>query len=385
MFKKFISGFLCLFVVLFLTPVFAQALELRSGANQDYSEDETFSSSAYMAGSSIDFSATVQGDLFLAGSTVNIDKAKILGDIFSVSSDIRIYDTEVEDVRIASGNLNIKNSKISGDLIVGVGVIQADKDTIIEGDVYIGAGNANLAGIVDGNVRIGAEDVIINSQIAGDVRINANSLSIKENADIQGDAVYNYSNTGSEADIDSSAKLASELEQSRVEVGSSDSSFFPSITSFIFSLLMLWIVGLVIVLLMPVCIKKTSEIIEKKPWPTLGWGLLGLIVLPIILFIIFISFLGIPLALMGFAMYFIMIYISKIFVGTYIGIKILKSKDKKHRPIWEMALGVLIICILSYMPIIGPWTKFVVVVFGLGVIIIQSYQSYKDMRNKSLI
>ncbi|MFH1749798.1 MAG: hypothetical protein ABH837_02830 [bacterium] len=385
MFKKFIAVFLCLFVVLFLTPVVVGALELRSGDSLDYSEDKVFKSNTYIVGSSIDFSATVQGDLFIVGSDIDLDGAKISGDLFLAAGNTKISNVQVQDIRLASGTLSIKNSQISGDIIVGVGVVKVDKKSQIVGSVYIGAGNVTLGGVIGGNVRVGAEDVIIDSQIDGDMRINADSLIIKENTDIQGKAIYKYSQTGKKATVDSSAKLAGELEQSQAKISGSNTRFFPSITSFVFSLLMMWIVGLVIVLLMPICMRKTSEIIEKKPWSTLGWGLLTLIVLPIVLTILFISFLGIPLSMIGFAMYFIMIYISKVFVGTYLGMRILKSKDKKHVPIWEMALGVLIIYVLSYIPILGPWTKFVVIVFGLGMIIIHSREVYKDMRNKEQI
>ncbi len=385
MYKKFIAGFLSLFIVLFLTPIVAQALELRSGEELDYSNDQIFKSNTYIVGSTIDFSALVEGDLFIGASTVSIEKAKILGDIFSAAGDITFSDTEVQDIRLVSGNLTIKNSRISGDVIVGVGVLKIDKDTKIDGDIYVGAGSVSLLGDVGGNVRIGAEKVTINSYIGGDMRVNADSLTIKENTDVQGRAIYEYGQDGNKASIDSSATFVSELEQSKAGANVSENRFFPSITSFVFSLLMIWIVGLALVLLMPICMRKTSEIIEKKSWSTLGWGLLGLIVLPIVLFIIFISFLGIPLALMGFVLYFIMIYISKIFVGTYIGTKILKSKDKKHAPIWEMALGVLIIYVLSYIPIFGGWVKFVVIVFGIGMILIYSREVYMDMRKKMQI
>lgn len=385
MFKKFCFFILSLFVFLLILPATINAIELRGGEDLNYSSDKVFNGNTFIAGSNINFEAVVEGDLFIVGSEVDLDEAEILGDLYIGAGNVTLRDIKVEDIRLGSGTLIIKGSKISGDLMIGSAQVIIDENTEISGSIYAGAGTLNLEGIIGEDIRMRAGDIVIDAQIGGQVKVNADSLNIKKNSQINGKVIYTYGKEGEKATVSKDAELSGGFSQKQTSKAPAKKSILPNLTSFLYGLLMYWIVGLIMVLFVPVCMRRTAEILEKRPWASLGWGALALFVTPIALMILLMTFLGIPLALIGLGFYLLLLYIAKIFTATYIGIKILKSEKKTHAPIWEMALGVLIIFILGAIPYIGGWVRFLAILFGLGILILRSIEVYREMRKKAQI
>src|SRR3972149_6415044 len=77
--------------------------------------------------------------------------------------------------------------------------------------------------------------------------------------------------------------------------------------------------------------------------------------------------------------YIFVIYISRIFVGFWIGQYILKFKNK----VFSLAIGLLIIFIGINLPIIGTFIHFMVIVIGLGAIILTVYDIYRKTKQEN--
>ena len=101
-------------------------------------------------------------------------------------------------------------------------------------------------------------------------------------------------------------------------------------------------------------------------------GLVCLIVVPIALIILAITMIGLPLALILGALFAILLYVVKIFVGVYLGEKALRLFNKKLPIplIWSMIAGLVIIYILFLLPFIGWLIKLAVMLWGLGVLLV---------------
>ena len=70
------------------------------------------------------------------------------------------------------------------------------------------------------------------------------------------------------------------------------------------SAISIFIVGLILIKLFPNHLEGTKDQIEKKTWRSLGFGLLGLFVTPVIVLLLFILVVTIPLAFMTIAIYY---------------------------------------------------------------------------------
>ena len=104
------------------------------------------------------------------------------------------------------------------------------------------------------------------------------------------------------------------------------------------------------------------------------FGLVYLIITPIALLLLLFTIIGIPLSIIGFCLYFILIYTLRIFTGILLGQKIIdyfsKNKlapaNKERSLLWPMILGTIIIFILTSLPYFSWFFSLVATVWAFG-------------------
>ena len=115
-------------------------------------------------------------------------------------------------------------------------------------------------------------------------------------------------------------------------------------------------------------------------------GLLFLIITPIVAVLLLITIIGIPLSLIIFIIYIISLYISRIYVGFWVGQYVLKKlKIETRFKVLTMASGLLIVLIGTNLPIIGIFIHFVVLLLGLGAIALTEYDIYRKLKEQKVI
>jgi hypothetical protein len=113
-------------------------------------------------------------------------------------------------------------------------------------------------------------------------------------------------------------------------------------------------------------------------WRSFGFGLGVLAGVPVAAFLIAITLVGFPVSLMLFAFYLTAIYLAKIWVGAFLGQKLLKPTEA-NKSDWLLGLlvGLLILTVIGFIPYLGGLVGFVVVCVGLGAF---SWQLYRVSR-----
>jgi hypothetical protein len=149
-------------------------------------------------------------------------------------------------------------------------------------------------------------------------------------------------------------------------------ALFPlGIFFWLISLAALIIVGVIInYLLFP---KKTEAIINtisKSPWKSLWFGLIFLVVVPVAIIIAFITVVGIPTGIIAGLLYGIALYISRIYIGVWIGRKVLGyiSKSMATAFFWPLVVGVIIIALISLIPVVGWLFRLFILLISLGAL-----------------
>ena len=150
--------------------------------------------------------------------------------------------------------------------------------------------------------------------------------------------------------------------------------------------LWLLLIGIASLMLAPGLTQKNSDAVPVKPLKNLFWGLLFLIITPIIVVLLLITIIGIPLSLILLIIYLISLYISKIYVGFWVGQYVLMKLKKEMRfKVITMALGLLIVLIGINLPIIGIFIHLVILLLGLGAIILSEYEIYQKLIEQKVI
>ncbi|MEX0616353.1 MAG: hypothetical protein WD231_00905 [Candidatus Woykebacteria bacterium] len=377
-----------LFLLAVAFPVFAQesSENFRNDEVVTLKQGETINRDFFAFGERVEISGTVNGDVYAAGGNVIVD-GTINGDLLAAGGTLNISGKVTQDARVAGGQVTITGD-IGKNLSIGGGSVDITDSAKIGGSVLAGAGNLNIASPVGKDIRVGTGSLTISSPIKGNVDAAVGSLRLTSKASVGGNLTYWSDN---DASIDSAAKVAGEVAKktptqkpptpNEIFGVATGVILFFKIVSFISTL----ILGLLIIRLFPSLSQNAADNIKNKPWPSLGLGFIALIATPIIALILAATLVGIPLALIILPIYFMSLYIGRIFVMLWVGTLLSEKTSWKINAYWAFILGVLIYYVVQIIPILGGIVTFLVLLFGLGASLIAKKDAYSSARKDSII
>lgn len=352
---------LLVLLLLFLNTSMVLAFETRRGTMVKISSTEVIEGDLFVTGETIIIEGTINGDLIAAGRTIMVNGI-VNGSIIAGAQTIYINGEIARAVRIA-GNTLIVNGKIGRYLLLAGREFKMDPNAEVGGDVIFGASSAYLDGLIKGDVKSGNE-----------------RLTVSSTANIQGKLVYT---SRREANIESGAQINGTL--TRLIPKEREIGYGFNIWWLIISFFMSLLVGIVLILLAPERIRKVTDSIRRRPWASLGWGTILLIVTPIAALIVCVTIIGIPLGIMSLILYAFAIYITQIIVGLFIGKWIIGAfgqVETKAALIGALALGLAIFKLLRLIPYLGFIMGLVTVLFGLGSLLVSQKQQLKQQETE---
>jgi len=110
-------------------------------------------------------------------------------------------------------------------------------------------------------------------------------------------------------------------------------------------------------------------------WRSLGFGVGVLAGVPVVIVVAAITLVGIPASLMLLAMYLAAIYLTKVWVGAFLGQILLKPAGAtKSDWLLGLLLGLLILTMVEFIPYLGGLVRLGVVCLGLGAFAWELYR-----------
>jgi cytoskeletal protein CcmA (bactofilin family) len=338
-------------------------------------------------GDSIEISGIVNGDVYAAGGSVFVD-GQINGDLLAAGGEVTISGTISQDARIAGGRLTI-NGNIKRNLTVAGGNVEMTPAATVQGGVVGAGGNFHLGGVVGRSALIGAGRLVVSNAIGEDLEVAAGTIRLTSKANVSGDFTYS---SGEAASIDSEAKIEGEVTQKQLPI-----EFRPSIegllalyaglkllfvlASFVSTL----ILGLVLIRVYPKFSKRAMAQLTEQPLASAGLGFLALIITPIVVGMLGMTFIGLPLALILLAVFFIYVYLARIFVIAWVGHLIFDRLGKAHYEKWAFVIGLILYSFITLLPFIGTIATFLAILFGLGTFLLTKKEVYVQARNQGMI
>jgi cytoskeletal protein CcmA (bactofilin family) len=373
-------------IALFITP--AYSLVIKSGDNIELKEWEVIEDDLIALGQTIDIKGTVTGDLYAFAQNVTIS-GKVDGTIFTGASSVDINAESVMSIWAAGGNIAISGN-VSNNVILAGGNLAVQANANIGKDIRAYGGQLNVKGNVAGAIKGGVGKFSMEGKTSR-IKISADDVKIKSSAVISGDVIVQ---SEKEPVIEEGAVISGETrcERPSQEEKTALFAFAPFIAFFItFMKIVIFIakiiVGIIIIALFGGYVRRIMDTLIKSPWKSLGWGFLGLIVIPVAVVILFAILIGFPIAIFGIYIYSILFYLSSIFIGLVIGEKIIQlfKKEGKISLYLSFIIGILVLFVLGLIPILGLVIKIFVLLFGAGMLILGTWNLMKDMRAKKLI
>lgn len=340
--------------------------------------------------------------LVLGLPTIAIAQQQALGGKFRTGREVVIPAGEqvTGDLYAYAGTVRVEGT-VEGDLVAGGGEVTVSGE--VGGDLVAGAGRVNITGNVGGDVRVGSGQVTVDGSIGEDLVVGSGQLTLTVSGSVGEDVVFGTGQTTLDGSVTGDVLGATGTYTRRgsiggsedVTVGGKEEAAAPTagdrVLDAIRRLISLLVVGALLLWLLPRSLERPAAAIRRRPWASLGLGLLGLvgivvaffaIVLALILLSIVFGLLGLTdlitlsvfsavaaIVLLVFLTYVTLGFLAQLVVSVTIGRRIVSAEDGR-RPWLAGALGVLIVVMLTSIPAVGGFLEFLILSFGFGAILL---------------
>jgi cytoskeletal protein CcmA (bactofilin family) len=280
-------------------------------------------------------------------------------------------ETVTEELIAAGANVEVAGDMKEGLKAFGANVAIPGE---VQGNVIVFGANVVLSGKYHGKVRGAAANLILSGTFEDNVQVGGAKITITPTTIIKGDLIYSAALLEQQKGSQIMGKVARKglrLREREVEqwwgkgkkVIASVGLFF-----WILSLPAFLIAGILIHYAFP---KKTDAIvttISASPWKSTGVGFVFLVVVPVGIIISLFTLVGIPTGIIAALLYVIFLYISRIYIGVWIGRKLLGFIKKSFRTsfFWPFLVGTIVITLLGLIPIVGWLFRLFILLISLG-------------------
>ena len=356
------------FVVAGLALVFASspaamAAEIhRGGPNYVLPVGQRTSSDLIVTANYTRIDGDVNGDLIVFSNSVTVN-GHVKGDILGFAQEMRVNGTVDGNLRGAFHSL-VLNGSVAKNASVFTQNFDMDEKAAIGGTLIAASSDAELDGHIASDLLSFADSLTIDGALGGDARIRAHQLTIGSEADIKGGVLY----TGwRQPDVSPGAKLATPVSTTIQRPGPNYSS-----PRFYWHEVLFWgavfVFGLVTLLAAPGFFFDVTNA-SKRIGPSLGWGVIVLIVTPIAAIVACITIVGLLVGIAALLWYVIALFAAQVYVGAWLGETLMGSAVGGGPAAARLAIGLGIIRVVSILPFLGPLAQIVAVVWGLGAVV----------------
>ncbi len=395
-----------LFYLVLMVFTFSNAFGTLFKAEETVTINQKQEADLYMAGETLRIMAPVNGDVIGAGAKVILADS-IYEDVMVAGGDLEINGWIGDDVRITGGNIYI-NGQIQGDLVMAGGNLHVGPSAEINGTAVVSGGkikfegtaldktlltcgSIKFLGTIKGPANLKSEDIKFNGTASEPIKLAAESIKIGDNATFYRDV--NYWQKGGQMDLSpylkegANAQFDTNLSSDRSE----DVLKFLGLG--LAGMVIYWFLsllgGFVLVLFFTLVFRpnfaQLGMFIGNHLGSSILAGLIYLVVTPVLVIVLFATIIGIPLGLLGLALYAFSIGFAKAITAIILAYW-LKQRNNYQ---WTTSITILIslvifliLKILSFIPFLGWLVNFVVILGGLGSIV---YYIFKQTQEKQAL
>lgn len=356
-------------------PFLVFGFEVKSGNSVYVAQDQTVEGNLYAAGSNVTVDGKVTGDVICAGGSVIINGG-VEGDVICLGQSVNIRGPVGGSVRTAGNTIDI-DSAIARNLNAFGANVVVEKNANIGREALIAGGFSQVSGKIGQSLLGAGGNFIISGEVGNDAQLYLgqgsdlkSNLVLTDSAKIGGN--LNYTDK-EKADIAQGAQIGGEtiqnapkVEKTKQNAGKAFATFWK--WSLLYSMLSSFVVGLILILLMKEKLNLLLDLATEKIWPSIGWGILIMIVVPVLAGIVLFTIIGIPLALIILVLWMIALYLSHVVFSLLLGRSIMKNIFSRENPslAWSLAVGIVIFELIVFIPFLGILVGLAAMWWSLG-------------------
>lgn len=379
--KAYIKIALILFVfTVFIAPFDLSAATIRTDKGANVAQGESISGNIYLAGGEPKFLGNIDGDVVVVGGDVEIS-GNINGDVFSSGGNLNIKGNINGDARVVGGTIVVEKN-ISGDLVVIGSEIKIMPGAVVKGDLILIGASVILENETNTHLRIISGSTLISGKIFGTANITSEKIDILKNAEVSGEINYF---SPRQAILEDGAKVSGSVSFNKVDSLRENGFVQHTIVSFLnfwmlFRFVTTLILTFVLVYVFKIFSQKTALKSIQSFWKSLLIGLVSFIFIPVAVIIFLASLILFPIAILIGMVYVGVFIISTSIAGIVLGALMKKtfSKNKNLEFSFQTAtLGVIMLTLLQFIPVLGDITRFVFILSAFGSIWFYLYEKVR--------
>ena len=332
--------------------------------------NETVNDTLLASGNIVRVEGVVNGDLLAFGGTVEV-RGTVKGDLVSFAKRIVVSGTVEGNIFNCSNSLDL-DGQLGHSLY---GLMQSlrvnDRGRVGEG-VVVGAGDVTLEGEVTRSVTTYAGNADVSGSIGRELTMAGDNLTLANTARVGGNLrvrVHHLSNVHIADGATVTGTRDIKVLEKRNRFASPKFYFFQVVW-----LAAAMLLGWLILMLFPGFFQATANQVGSG-WRSLALGFAVLVGVPAAIIVSALTLVGLPTALLLLMVYLPAIYLTKIWVGAFLGGTLLKQTSGTNSD-WLLALlvGMLILTVVGFVPYLGRLVHFGVICLGLGAFAWQLYR-----------
>jgi hypothetical protein len=209
--------------------------------------------------------------------------------------------------------------------------------------------------------------VTVDGVVGGDLVVEGGSLTIGPQARIEGEVQYQPADRDDDdrVSVSPQARLSGGGVERGPREGDGDGFAFP-----VFRLLAFLLCGAIVVGLFPHTVLQPVAAMTRRPGASLGFGLLYVLLVPVVVILAAATVIGIPMSLIAGAFFLVALYLAPVVPSLWIGGALLTSRggSERREAVLQFLLGGLIVGVILLLPWVGWVARLAVSGFGLGAL-----------------
>ena len=333
------------------------------------SEAETLRDEMWISAPDITISGEALDDLFAAGGILDL-RGNFKSDVWACGTQVIAAGRFGDHVRLAAKMVQVSGTLASSLTAMGNTVKIEPSATIARNMLCFGENIIN-EGTVAGNVQIVAQKATLGGKIAGDVSVAAQEIVVLPGTVIGGNLSYT---APKELVLSPSVTLGGKLTRT-FETPPPNQFLKPNLIGHVSFAVAALLTGMVFSSVFPRYTAHAVQLLRTARGPCLLTGFAALFLIPIGAFLLIFTFVGLPLSILLFFFYLILLYLSKIAVGLWLGSLILRHKTLSKRNLFgTLATGLLVIYALTAFTSISLVISILVAIYGLGALLLALFR-----------
>jgi cytoskeletal protein CcmA (bactofilin family) len=355
-----------------MVPAGASATEFRKGENAGVTSSEVIKGDVFLSGDRLSVDGTVNGDVYAFGRSLDVT-GHVLGDVIVFAHDVHVTGQVDGNIRSFANNLTLSGT-VGRSVTIFCEELKLDKSGKITRSVTALSDRFLLDGRVGQDLLAMNGRMDLKGQVDGEIQLRSDTFTIENTAQVGGAIHFRGQKP---AEVSPQAKLASAVDYQHVEKGEHQEG-----GAHYYLWRLLWsasfiLYGLVLTWMMPKFAGECFACAENAG-VSIGLGVLVGISLFFASLLVCVTIVGLPLGVLGFALWLAMLFSAQIVFGGLIGRWILGRTEDTWGRVGRMALGMgilgVVVPLLHQIPVAEFFFKLAVMAWGFGAIVWTLYK-----------